>query len=195
MRDAQNVETGYVPNGAPWQPGCGGGVAWGAAICIMPWEFYLHYGAMDMLEDNYDAMKDYIRYMQTWVNENGIMYSQRVGRDGKVLKWFNLGEWVTPGDLPPDELVHTFYFWRCAEITAKVAKTLNNKKEAEFYWQLAEDTREAFWQEFYDEEKGSYGNSGANIFALKMGVPKWQYEKVIAAVKQNLKNNNGHLDT
>lgn len=24
MRDAQNIETGYVPNGAPWQPGCGG---------------------------------------------------------------------------------------------------------------------------------------------------------------------------
>jgi alpha-L-rhamnosidase len=23
---AQNVDTGYVPNGAPWQPGCGGGV-------------------------------------------------------------------------------------------------------------------------------------------------------------------------
>src|SRR5690606_2520322 len=29
---AQNPETGYVPNGAPWQPGCGGGVAWGAAM-------------------------------------------------------------------------------------------------------------------------------------------------------------------
>ena len=33
---AQNPENGYVPNGAPWQPGCGGGVAWGAAINIMP---------------------------------------------------------------------------------------------------------------------------------------------------------------
>ena len=50
---AQNVETGYVPNGAPWQPGCGGGVAWGAAICIMPWEFYLHYGSLDILAVSY----------------------------------------------------------------------------------------------------------------------------------------------
>ena len=32
---AQNKETGYVPNAAPWQPGCGGGVAWGAAMNIM----------------------------------------------------------------------------------------------------------------------------------------------------------------
>ena len=29
MRDAQNVNTGYVPNSAPWQPGCGGGPGWG----------------------------------------------------------------------------------------------------------------------------------------------------------------------
>jgi len=42
IRGAENVKTGYVPNSAPWQPGCGGGVGWGAAICIMPWEFYLH---------------------------------------------------------------------------------------------------------------------------------------------------------
>ena len=46
MRDVQNVKTGYVPNGAPWQPGCGGGVAWGAAMNIMPWTYYLYYGAV-----------------------------------------------------------------------------------------------------------------------------------------------------
>ncbi len=195
MRDAQIVNTGYVPNGAPWQPGCGGGVAWGAAICIMPWEYYLHYGAIDMLSDNYYAMKEYIRYMQTWVDDEGIMHSQRPGKDGKVLKWFNLGEWVTPGELPPDELVHTFYFWRCAEITAKVAKALNKNEEANYYNQLAENTRKAFWLRFYDAEKGTYGNAGANIFALKMGVPGSQYNKVVAAIKQNIKNNNGHLDT
>ncbi len=50
MRGAQNPETGYVPNGAPWQPGCGGGPAWGAAINIMPWSFYWHYGDKQMLE-------------------------------------------------------------------------------------------------------------------------------------------------
>ncbi len=118
---AQNVETGYVPNGAPWQPGCGGGVAWGAAICIMPWEFYLHYGAKDILEDSYPAMKEYIRYMQTWVDDDGIMYSQRKGRDGKVLKWFNLGEWVAPGDLPPDEMVHTFLFLALCRFNCKIS--------------------------------------------------------------------------
>jgi len=192
---AQNVETGYVPNGAPWQPGCGGGVAWGAAICIMPWEFYLHYGAKDMLEDNYVGMKEYIRYMKTWVDNDGIMNSQRTGKDGKVLKWFNLGDWVAPGNLPPDEMVHTFYFWRCADFTARAAKALGKNEEAKLYFALAEKTRQAFWKRFYDEKSGTYGKAGGNIFALKMGVPESQYSKVIQALKNYINANDGHLDT
>ncbi len=195
MLGAQNVETGYVPNGAPWQPGCGGGVAWGAAICIMPWEFYLHYGAKDMLEVNFEGMKEYVRYMQTWVDKDGIMYSQRVGKDGKVLKWFNLGEWVTPGNLPPDEMVHTFYLWRCADLTAQAAKALNKPEEAKIFNTISEQTKNAFHKKFYDEKNGTYGNAGGNIFALKMGVPKSQYDKVVAALKNDIKENNGHLDT
>lgn len=195
MLEAQNPETGYVPNGAPWQPGCGGGVAWGAAICIMPWEFYLHTGSKDMLSDNFEGMKEYIRYMQTWVDEEGIMFSERTGNDGKILKWYNLGEWVTPGNLPPDEMVHTFYFWRCADLTAQTAKALGKNDEAEKYLALAEATKKAFHKRFYDTENGTYGKAGGNIFALKMGVPAEQYQRVIAALKADIKENNGHLDT
>ncbi len=195
MREAQNPETGYVPNGAPWQPGCGGGVAWGAAICIMPWEFYLHTGSKDMLADNFEAMEAYIGYMQTWVDADGIMHSKRTGNDGKVLKWFNLGDWVAPGNLPPDEMVHTFYFWRCADFTAKTARALGNTSEAEKYTALAEKTRQAFWKRFYDEKNGTYGKAGGNIFALKMGVPASQYQRVIAALKADIAANKGHLDT
>ena len=195
MLGAQDKTTGYVPNGAPWQPGCGGGVAWGAAICIMPWEFYLHTGAKDMLTDNFEGMKEYISYMQTWVDREGIMFSKRTGNDGKILKWFNLGEWVTPGDLPADEMVHTFYFWRCADLTAQTAKVLGKADEAKKYAELAEQTRKAFWKRFYDGKNGTYGKAGGNIFALKMGVPADQYNMVVSALKADIKANKGHLDT
>ncbi len=195
MLEASDATTGYVPNGAPWQPGCGGGVAWGAAICIMPWEFYQHYGSKDMLQDNFEGMKGYIRYMQTWIDNDGIMFSKRTGNDGKVLKWFNLGEWITPGNLPPDEMVHTFYFWRCVDITAQTAKALGKTDEAGQYAALAEKTKQAFYKKFYDEASGSYGKAGGNIFALRMGVPANQYHRVIAALKKDIAENNGHLDT
>jgi len=195
MLGAQNPETGYVPNGAPWQPGCGGGVAWGAAICIMPWEFYVHYGARDMLADNYDGMKGYINYMQTWLTDDSTMFSQRRNNSGEILKWFNLGEWVAPGELPPDELVHTFYYWYCADIAAKVAKILEIEEDANKYQNIAEDAKNAFQQKFYNEDIGSYGDSGGNILALRMGVSVEQYPKVISALKSNIVKNKGHLDT
>jgi alpha-L-rhamnosidase len=192
---ASNKETGYVPNGAPWQPGCGGGVAWGAAISIMPWEFYLHYGDQDILQDSYEAMKGYVRYMQTWTDNDGIMFSQGLGKDGKPLKWLNLGDWVPPTELPPDNLVHTFYLWRCADITSRVAAVLGQKSEEEKYAAIAGRTKQAFMKKFWDEQKGSYGKYGGNIFALKMGVPEERKSRVIAALKADIEANGGHLDT
>jgi alpha-L-rhamnosidase len=191
---AQNPQTGYVPNGAPWQPGCGGGVAWGAAINIMPWEFYLHYGDIDMLKNNYGGMKEYIRYMLTWTNKEGIMFSQAPDT-AKPNEWLNLGDWAVPDKLPPVNMVHTFYLWRCADFTSKTARVLGYNDEAEKYADLALKTKKAFQNKFYDKEKGTYGRFGGNIFALKMGVPPDQLPKVITALKSDIAANGGHLDT
>lgn len=191
---AQNPETGYVPNGAPWQPGCGGGVAWGAAMNIMPWEFYLHYGDTVTLENNYEGMKGYIKYMLTWTDEDGIMFSQAPDRE-KPNQWINLGDWCAPGKLPPDNMVHTFYLWRCSDFTSKAAGVLGKSDEVREYELLAEKTKKAFQKKFYDSEKGTYGPYGGNIFALKMGVPEDQRARVIAALKADIIANGGHLDT
>jgi alpha-L-rhamnosidase len=191
---AQNPETGYVPNGAPWQPGCGGGVAWGAAMIIMPWEFYLHYGDKEMLSNNYEGMKGYIKYMLTWTNKDGIMFSQAPDTV-KPNMWLNLGDWCAPGKLPPDDMVHTFYLWRCADLAAQTAIVLGHNDDASELKKLAERTRTAFRNKYYDKEKGSYGPAGCNIFALKMGVPADQYPGVIAALKSDIVANGGNLDT
>ena len=191
---AQNPETGYVPNGAPWQPGCGGGVAWGAAMQIMPWEFYQHYGDIDMLNNNFEGMKGYIKYMLTWTNEDGIMFSQAPDPT-KPNQWLNLGDWAPAKKLPPDDMVHTFYLWRCADITSKTAKALGKNSEAEEYSKLAERTKTAFQNKYFDKEKGTYGAYGGNIFALRMGVPANQYPRVVAALKSDIIANGGNLDT
>ena len=191
---AQNPETGYVPNGAPWQPGCGGGVAWGAAISIMPWEFYQHYGDTDMLKRNYKGMKGYIKYMLTWTDKNGIMFS-RAPDTAKPNQWLNLGEWAAAGKLPPDNLVHTFYLWRCADLTAKTAAVIGDVDGARQYAALAERTKKAFQATFYNKEKGTYGNYGGNIFALKMGIPAEQKPKILKALKADITTDGGHLNT
>ncbi len=191
---AQNPETGYVPNGAPWQPGCGGGVAWGSAMNIMPWEYYLHYGELSMLKNNYEGMKGYIKYMLTWTDNNGIMYSQAPDK-ANPNQWINLGDWVAPSNLPPDEMVHTFYLWRCASMTGMAAKALGKKDEEAEFNALAAKTREAFQNKYFDPAKGTYGKYGGNIFALKMGLPEDQKKRVISALESDIHENGDHLDT
>lgn len=192
---AEDTITGYVPNGAPWQPGCGGGVAWGAAINIMPWEYYVHYGDTAILSDSYEGMKGYVRYMLTWTDNEGIMLSQAKGRDGKPNRWMNLGEWSQPYELPPDDLVHTFYLWYCSDLTSKAAAVLGRSDESLKFSVVAEKTRKAFMSRFWDESKGSYGKYGGSIFALKMGVPDDRKQRVVNALASDLKANDGHLDT
>ena len=56
-------------------------------------------------------------------------------------------------------------------------------------------TKKAFQNKFYNKEKGTYGPYGGNIFALKMGLPEDQKQRVIAALQSDIAANGGHLDT
>jgi len=162
---------------------------------VIPWQNYVHYGSLDMLEDTYEGMKGYIRYMQTWVNREGIMFSKRTARDGSILKWFNLGEWEAPGKTYPDEMAHTFYLWYCATITARTAHLLGMEEEALTYDALAHRTKNAFHKNFYNEAEGSYGDGGGNVLALRMGVPESQINRVLESLIAGFVRNRGHLDT
>ncbi len=197
MQDAQNPETGYVPNGAPWQPGCGGGVPWGAAMNIIPWEFYRHYGDLDALRGHYFAMKEQVRYMTRWLTPQGTMLSRRggAGSDAPVY-WLNLGEWCPPGKSVPDELVHTFYLWYCADLTAKAAEALGEQEERTEYAALADRVKTAFHEAFFQAGNHTYGDFGGNVFALAMGVPEERKAAVAEALRREIvEGHASHLHT
>ncbi len=188
IRGAQK-DDGYVPNGAPWQPGCGGGPAWGAAIAIMPWEYYRHYGDEQLLCENYEPMKRYIEWMHRWVEPDGVMHSK------DPMKWKNLGDWVAPRKNPPVEVVHTFFLWMCADIAARSADVLGYEADVEQFKAIAERTRNAFHSRFYNPATKSYGKHGCNVFALKIGMPEPYNSHALEALKRNIAEVGGHLDT
>jgi len=195
MSDCQDLVSGYVPNGAPWHTGCGGGVAWGAAMNIIPWEFYLHYGDLDMLADNYLQMTEQVRHMRSWITEDGIM-NQKMPREKEGgIYWMNLGDWLPPYGLPKDELVHTYYLWKCTDYTARAARALGKTEDAQKYEAQAEEVKAAFHRHFYDAEKCSYGEYGSNTFALRMGVPAEVHDKVVETLRNEILSNGGHLNT
>lgn len=200
MRDAQNPVTGYVPNGAPWQPGCGGGVAWGAAMNVMPWEYYKQYGDREVLAENYPAMKAQAAYMLGWLTPEGTMKAQR-GNDNDPnhtpTYWLNLGDWCGPGGkLPNEELVHTFYLWRCLDYTAKAARALGMPEDEAYYTAKAAKVADAFHKKFYNPEVKSYGDYGSNIFALEIGVPESYRADLVETLRKEIADTHkGHLNT
>ena len=195
MADCQNPETGYVPNGAPWHNGCGGGVGWGAAIHIIPWEYYLHYGDITMLEHSYSAMKAHLGQMRQWVTEDGIMFQKEPRSIEGGTYWMNLGDWLPPYDLPRDELVHTFYLWKCTDYTARTARALGLEEEAAVFEAQAEEVKKAFHAHFYDPKAHSYGMYGSNVMALRMGVPDEVKGDVCATLRAEIDSCGGHLNT
>ena len=191
MRLAQCPEDGYVPNGAPWEPNCGGGTAWGAAICIMPWEHYLRYGDRRMLEENAGPMRAYLDYLLGWRRPDGTVCQTRGKQPGEPpFKWYNLGDWCAPGDLPDAALVHSFYAWYCADILSRAEAVLGVHGDTRA---VADSLAAAFHAVFYDRETGSYGPAGSNVFALRMGVPAERRDRVLAALRAELAG--GHLTT
>ena len=197
MNDTQDVETGYVPNSAPWQPGCGGGVGWGAAMDIIPWEHYRHYADLNVLKDNYFAMKEQVRHMEGWITPEGTMFQKMTDvNSGSWQRWFNLGDWAPAYGLPSDELVHTFYLWYCADIVAKASRVVGTREDTEYYEGLAGRTRDAFMSKFYDPEGKTFGDYGSNVFALKMGVPEEIRADVVETLRKEIGDKyNGHLNT
>ena len=194
ISDCQDVETGYVPNGAPWHPGCGGGVGWGAAMNVIPWEFYLHYGDRDILEEHYHAMTEHLRNMRSWMLEDGTMH-QRMHDPKDPIYFFNLGDWLPPYELPDDGLVHTFLLWKCTDYTAKAAEVLGKEDDAALLRGQAKEVADAFNNVFYDREKKSYGDYGSNILALKLGVPDDRKEAVLQTLREEISRYDGHLNT
>ena len=188
LREAQKAD-GYVCNSAPWQPEAGGGVAFGSAMNVIPYEFYWEYGDVRALKECYDAMAAHTRWMLNWVDPaTGIMES-RTGR-----YFMDLGEWNAPWDIPSKALVHTWFLWKCADITAQTAKILGKVGEATYFSALRDTTAAAFHRHFYDPETKSYGKWGSNMWALAMGCPSEERTKeALDALVANIAECGNHL--
>ena len=188
LREAQK-EDGYVCNSAPWQPEAGGGVAFGSAMNVIPYEFYWEYGDVRALAECYDAMAAHTRWMLNWVDPVTKIMESRTGR-----YFMDLGEWNAPWDIPSKALVHTFFLWNCARITAEAAETLHKDEDAVYFAALRDTTAAAFHRYFFDPETKSYGKWGSNMWALVMGgTSEERLQQALDALVANLAECGNHL--
>lgn len=173
IRDCQDKEGGHVQHTAPFYGGGGGPGGWGGAAVIVPYRYYKFYNDITVLEESYESMKAYLKYMVNHT-EDGIVTSEEKGG------WC-LGDWCPPKNkvLIPEAYVNTYYLAKCAEMTAETAGILGFKEEAAVYKKLAEDSKNAIIKHYYNEETASFcdGTQGADAFALDIGLGNERTER------------------
>ena len=158
-------------------------------------EFYLHYADKDLLAANYTGMK---RTAPVHANLGRFRRHHAFAdkSNGNVSEWQQPGRMVPGRRIPlSKDLVHTFYLWRCADLTAKAASALERERMQSLFSALAEKTRQAFHKRFYNPVTKTYDPSGSNIFALVMGVPDEVKKDVQETVREEVRAHNGHLYT
>lgn len=191
MEDARNHKTGFVTHTAPFGGG-GGGPAWGSAYVIMPWLFFSYYNDTTLLRQHYSGMKQWVAYLQTRTNENGLITKEEP--DGWCL-----GDWCTPTDIQlPEPLVNTAYFYYVTDLMTQVARVLGKSGDEAEFSSLAQKIKIDFNKAYYNASSKTYweGRQGADVFALAFGlVPKERYETVFNTLLRHLATLDYHFDT
>ncbi|KXB01217.1 hypothetical protein AKJ41_02335 [candidate division MSBL1 archaeon SCGC-AAA259O05] len=212
IRDAQDEETGAVPDTAPYRWGRKpGDPGWGSCYVLLPWFLYLYYGDTRVLERHYEGMKRWVDYMKGRSKVN-------------LLRYTYYGDWCPPEDscLSADEspaedspgahvgagaypkntpgiLVSTWWYYYSAMILSEIAKILGKTDDMHEYSELADEIEKAFNDEFLNEEEGIYAEGSQTSLVLPLFlqmVPKGLEEKVVGKLVENIREeHNGHLDT
>ncbi len=136
MADVQR-EDGRFTDVAPLGGGFGG-ILWGSAGITVAWESFQQYGDQVMISEHYEAMKKYLAYLKTRIDQNtGLM------NEGP------LGDWLSPeGDKNDNTLLWEAYYLYDLEIMSKIALVLVKPEEAESF-SKRRDERKKFFNKTY----------------------------------------------
>jgi alpha-L-rhamnosidase len=150
MRDVQ-LPSGKFTDVAPVGGGFGG-VLWGSAGIVVPWEVYLQYKDAGLLERHYPAMVAYVDYLETTIDPKTGLSS-----DGQ------LGDWLGPQNnkLGTAFLVTAYHAYDL-RIMAQVAEILGKRTDAARFFALFEKRKAFFNATFVNPDKKTLatGRSG-----------------------------------
>lgn len=146
IRMEQRQRGGAVPDVVP---ACGlerSSAVWGDSICIIPWNLYVYYGDLSILEDYYESMKAWVEYVR--------------GVDGDDHGWRRVhqyGDWLAldapvKGDLKGGTdvgFIADVYYRKSALITAKSAALLGKTEDEKKYYSLADNILKGIQDEYY----------------------------------------------
>lgn len=155
MRDTQS-ERGRFSDVAPVGGGFGG-LLWGSAGIILPWEAYLQYGDESLLREHYNAMSKYLDFLATTINSETGLTSEAV-----------LGDWLGPqNNQTGSAILATAYHVYILDIMVRVAKVLGRENDSEKWLSMYRERKDFFNKKFVNEEHKTMGLTGGGGFGSR----------------------------
>ena len=178
LKYLDDIESSRLKNGglptyvAPGKRHCGlASPDWMAALILIPWAHYVHYGKRDVLERHWEGMRAVIEHMKSL--SDGWLLPHGLG------DWFDPGQRAQPSYTPPVK-TSTLIFGDCARIMSKASSLLGRGEDSVRYAEWSSEIRAAFQKSFYDRDSRSFGSQTADAMALQLGFAPQGQEAAIA---------------
>ncbi|MCM1064508.1 MAG: glycoside hydrolase family 78 protein [Eubacterium sp.] len=190
-----DIITPYIGKVEDWllSQGTHSAAAWADVAVLNPWNLYLTFGDEQILRDQYESMKAWIRFMES--HGDGITWNYRL----------QFGDWVALDaeegsyyGATPTELTCAAYYAYSTGIFAKIAEILGAAEDAASFGALAERIRKGFGEIYFDPATTGMKvqTQTAHIIALCFGLTPEEYRpQTVRELLDLLAKENGHLVT
>ncbi|MCX5638028.1 MAG: family 78 glycoside hydrolase catalytic domain, partial [Planctomycetota bacterium] len=185
FKDEQR-DSGELPGIVPtsgWGYQWGNGPAWDSAYLIIPWYMYRYCGDTQILAAHYDRFKRYVDYLTSRADN----YTVSIG----------LGDWVPAKTQTPEAVTSTAFYYADAVITGLAGRLLGKHDEAEKYFTLARQIKDAWNKTFYKGD-GIFANGSQTALSFALYgdlVPESERQKTLDRLVENIEKNNYNIDT
>lgn len=121
---------GMIPS-AGWGYNWGSGPAWDSALIQIPWKVYVYTGNKALMEDMWENMCSYMRFMDSMAQDNLVEYG--------------LGDWCQPKEVPqcPAVVTDTSYYYADSCLMVKMAGILGEDGSA---WEKKAEHIRTVWR-------------------------------------------------
>ena len=170
-----------------------GGAVWGDAGTILPWNMYFNYGDVNLLNNNYPLMKEYVNSL--------INKDKHQGRKYLILKGFTHGDWLALDGVSDffggtdHGFIMSVYYYHSVDILTKVTKILNRYYDYFRYSRIKNKIYQSLLNEYFDENgKFKLDTQTSYVLCLYYKIYK-NKDIIINSFKERLNSDSYHIKT
>ncbi len=173
-------------------------MTWPGTYLMVAGMLNVQFGDKSHIEKHYPSMKKWLNYMrERYMNENYIVTKDSYGDWCAPPETIEAGRGKSANVKHPSRLISTAYYYHFMELMQDFANLTGNDKDIPGFSRLAENIKEGFNNEFFNEEDFTYGDNNLtdNLLPLYFGlVPEDHTKDVLDNIIKIIEiKNNGHL--